>query len=122
MGAVQGLEPDEEFTFRLYESGDCSALNDQGREEQSNDPSAPRAGSSDGRLGAVDLVAIRSNHAGVAHVDTTAPGRTIGGDTTSDVLDWTMAVHEPSGTAQRPAGGGRMIACGVVVPTAPAAH
>lgn len=118
MGAVQGLPPEGEFDFQVLEHTDCANLDGStadSRAESTSGDSAPETRAQAPPVVA-DVTAIRSNQAGVAQVDTTAPGVTVGSHGATAILGKTIVVREQrSSENTASATSGRPLACGLIV-------
>jgi Cu-Zn family superoxide dismutase len=123
MGTVTGLAPDSRHGIHIHENGDCSAPDASGAGGHFKPLSKPHgAPGRDSHVG--DLGNITANHAGVAYVDVSTLGATLGGTAATNVSG--RAATNVSGRAvivhagaddleSQPSGdSGARIACGVI--------
>ncbi|MEO6137969.1 MAG: superoxide dismutase family protein [Luteimonas sp.] len=115
-GDLGGLAPGSTHGFHVHETGDCSAADASSAGGHFNPGGSPhgKPGTSSHHAGDIDNIIVDAS--GVAHVDVTIVGISLGGDASTNILDRALVVHavaddyrtQPSGNS------GTRIACGVV--------
>ncbi len=114
-GSIRGLSPNSQHGFHVHENGDCSAPDATSagghfapEQHQHGNPASPphHAG---------DMPNIDADAKGVATVDVTVTGVTLGGASAS-VLNRAVVVHEKADDYKsQPSGdSGSRIACGII--------
>jgi|SRR5690606_26754650 len=115
-GVVQGLKPNSEFGFHIHEKGDCSAPDATSAGGHFNPTNAEHGNPQGETHHTGDMLNIKSDDQGVAHIDTFAAGATLHSGQPTDVLGKAVVVHEgPDDYTSQPSGNsGSRIACGVI--------
>jgi Cu-Zn family superoxide dismutase len=115
-GSIQGLAPNGEFGFHIHEKGDCSAPDASSAGGHFNPGNAQHGDPKGDAHHAGDMLNARSDAQGVATVDATATGVTLGTGQPNDVTGKAIVMHEKADDYQsQPAGNsGARIACGVI--------
>ena len=115
-GQVHGLKPNAELGFHIHEKGDCSAPDGSSAGGHFN-PSQQQHGDPKGASHhAGDMLNLHSDAKGVAKVDVTAAGATLGDGQPTDVSGRALVVHENADDYKtQPSGNsGKRVACGVI--------
>lgn len=115
-GQVSGLKPNAEFGFHVHEKGDCSSGDGMSTAGHFNPDGKPHA--QHGHAGghhAGDLPSLKSDASGVAKIDFTTGGISLGKGANS-VLDRGLIVHrDPDDYKTQPTGNsGPRSACAVI--------
>lgn len=120
-GSIQGLKPDADFGFHVHEKGDCTAPDASSAGGHFNPTQAQHGNPSGPTHHAGDMLNIHSNAEGIAQVDVTAPGISLHGDPSTDVMGKAIVVHEaPDDYTTQPSGNsGKRVACGVIAAPSP---
>jgi Cu-Zn family superoxide dismutase len=115
-GTLRGLPPNGEFGFHIHEKGDCSAPDASSAGGHFNPTNAQHGNPQGAAHHAGDMLNAKSDARGVAQVDATAAGVTLGGGQPDDVRGKAIVLHEKADDyASQPAGNsGARIACGVI--------
>jgi superoxide dismutase, Cu-Zn family len=115
-GTVSGLTPNGEFGFHIHEKGDCSAPDASSAGGHFNPTHAQHGNPQGDAHHAGDMLNAKSDAQGMAQVNTTAAGVTLGSGQPDDVVGKAIVMHEkPDDYQSQPAGNsGARIACGVI--------
>lgn len=114
-GAIRGLSPNSHHGFHVHENGDCSAPDAKSAGGHFDPTHYPHGKPMGPPHHAGDMPNIDADAKGVATVDVTVNGVTLGGGPTS-VLNRAIVVHENADDYKtQPSGdSGSRIACGVI--------
>jgi len=113
-GTIDGLEPGTEHGFHIHEHGDCGTADASSAGEHFNPGGDPHGNPAIGAHHAGDIHNLKSDARGVAQVDTTVDGVSLGGP--NDIRGKAIIVHASADDyATQPSGNsGARIACGVI--------
>ncbi|HEV8694331.1 MAG TPA: superoxide dismutase family protein [Lysobacter sp.] len=115
-GEIGGLQRGGTHAIHIHEKGDCSAIDATSAGSHFNPASQPHGKNGSGPHHGGDMDNIVANASGVAKVDVSASGVTLGGGAPNDIADRAIVVHamaddyhtQPAGNA------GARVACGVI--------
>lgn len=115
-GSISGLTRGTQHGFHIHESGDCSAADFKSAGGHFN-PSNKEHGNPNSDIHhAGDMMNLTVNDSGIATLDVTVPGVTLGDGGSDDVMNRAIVIHSgPDDYTSQPAGdSGSRIACGVI--------
>ena len=114
-GTVRGLEANSEHGFHVHEKGDCSAADAASAGGHFNPGNTAHGAASAAVHHAGDLPSLKADAQGVAHIDVTVSGVTLGEGPTS-IKGRSLVVHgKPDDFNTQPSGNaGPRVACGVI--------
>ncbi|NZA26122.1 superoxide dismutase family protein [Luteimonas sp. SJ-92] len=115
-GEVRGLSADSVHGFHVHENGDCSAPDATSAGGHFNPGDDPHGRAGRGEHHAGDSDNIRANADGVATVDATLHGATLGDGGAADIAGKAVIVHaDADDYSTQPTGdAGARLACGVI--------
>lgn len=115
-GALQGLPPNGEYGFHIHEKGDCSAPDASSAGAHFNPANTQHGNPLSDVRHAGDMQNVKADAQGMAQVDATVSGVSLGSGQPNDVLGKAIVLHEKADDyASQPAGNsGARIACGVI--------
>lgn len=114
-GTVRGLEANSEHGFHVHEKGDCSAADAASAGGHFNPGNTAHGAASAALHHAGDLPSLKADAQGVASIDVTVSGVTLGEGPTS-IKGRSLVVHgKPDDFTTQPSGNaGPRVACGVI--------
>jgi Cu-Zn family superoxide dismutase len=114
-GTVRGLEAYSEHGFHIHEKGDCSAADAASAGGHFNPGGTAHGAASAAVHHAGDLPSLRADYRGVAGIDTTVSGVTLG-DGPTGIKGRSLVVHGKADdfTTQPSGNSGPRVACGVI--------
>ena len=115
-GEIGGLQRGGTHAIHIHEKGDCSAMDATSAGGHFNPANQPHGKNGSGPHHGGDMDNIVANASGVAKVDVSASGVTLGGGAPNDIADRAVIVHamaddyhtQPAGNA------GARVACGII--------
>ncbi|MDH5823302.1 superoxide dismutase family protein [Luteimonas sp. RD2P54] len=115
-GEVRGLSADSVHGFHVHETGDCSAPDASSAGGHFNPGDNPHGRAGEGEHHAGDSDNIRADAQGVAMVDATLHGATLGDGGPADIAGKAVIVHAGADdyTTQPTGDAGARLACGVI--------
>ncbi|MEO8459166.1 MAG: superoxide dismutase family protein [Dokdonella sp.] len=115
-GTITGLPPNSAHGFHIHEKGDCSAPDASSAGGHFNPTGQPHGDVNSSEHHAGDMMNIKADAEGMAKVDDTAKGVTIGGGGANDIVGKAIVLHEkPDDYKTQPSGdSGTRVACGVI--------
>jgi Cu-Zn family superoxide dismutase len=114
-GGVRGLKPGQEHGFHIHEAGDCSSGDGMSAKGHFNPQAKPHAHPSTTERHAGDMLALKADDYGNAHVDATLDIITVAPGPTS-VVGRGLIVHaSPDDYRTQPTGNaGARLACAII--------
>lgn len=114
-GTVRGLEAYSEHGFHIHEKGDCSAADATSAGGHFNPGGTAHGAASAAIHHAGDLPSLRADYQGMASIDVTVSGVTLGEGPTS-IKGRSLVVHGKADdfTTQPSGNSGARVACGVI--------
>ena len=114
-GDVRGLKPGQEHGFHIHEAGDCSSGDGMSAKGHFNPQAKPHAHPSTSERHAGDMLALKADDYGNAHVDATLDIITVNPGPTS-VIGRGLIVHaSPDDYKTQPTGNaGARLACAII--------
>lgn len=114
-GDVRGLKPDQEHGFHIHEAGDCSSGDGMSAKGHFNPQAKQHAHPSTSERHAGDMLALKADSYGNAHVDTTLDIITVSPGPTSIVGRGLIVHASPDDYKTQPTGNaGARLACAVI--------
>jgi Cu-Zn family superoxide dismutase len=114
-GDVRGLKPGQEHGFHIHEAGDCTSGDGMSAKGHFNPQAKPHAHPSTSERHAGDMLALKADEYGNAHVDSTLDIITVAPGPTS-VVGRGLIVHaSPDDYQTQPTGNaGARLACAII--------
>ena len=115
-GEIGGLQRGGTHAIHIHEKGDCSAVDGTGAGGHFNPTGQPHGKNGSGPHHGGDMDNIVANANGVAKVDVSASGVTLGGGAANDIAGRAVVVHAKADDYRtQPAGNaGARVGCGVI--------